>query len=254
MSGVYDRTQPRPRGLVPAVHSGSGFLRVVTPLCRRYGYTRECKQRNAGHAEAETTRKGRVMAQKILTTFVDDLDGGEATGTVRFGLDGAEYEIDLSDKNTEALRGTLGKYVEVARRSSAGQRERAARHVGGRASRGSGVNTTAVRDYLRARPDLLNGRTLNERGRIPADFVSLVPEDIRYGRVPVPPVMTTPAPVVADPFTADPATDDPNAGELDTADDDAKPAEVADDAKPTTTPKSRAKRGGSRAQTKETTA
>jgi hypothetical protein len=44
------------------------------------------------------------------------------------------------------------------------------------------------------------------------------------------------------------------AGELDTADDDAKPAEVADDAKPTTTPKSRAKRGGSRAQTKETTA
>ena len=30
------------------------------------------------------------MAQKIQTVFVDDLDGSEAEGTVRFGLDGAE--------------------------------------------------------------------------------------------------------------------------------------------------------------------
>jgi hypothetical protein len=36
------------------------------------------------------------MAQRIQTLLIDDLDGGEAAGTVRFGLDGAEYEIDLS--------------------------------------------------------------------------------------------------------------------------------------------------------------
>ncbi len=36
------------------------------------------------------------MAQKIQTLFVDDLDGSEAEGTVRFGLDGTHYEIDLS--------------------------------------------------------------------------------------------------------------------------------------------------------------
>ena len=35
------------------------------------------------------------MAQKIQTLFIDDLDGSEAAGTVRFGLDGTEYEIDL---------------------------------------------------------------------------------------------------------------------------------------------------------------
>jgi hypothetical protein len=34
------------------------------------------------------------MAQKIQTLLIDDLDGGQAEGTVRFGLDGAEYEID----------------------------------------------------------------------------------------------------------------------------------------------------------------
>jgi Lsr2 len=36
------------------------------------------------------------MAQKIQTLFIDDIDGGEAEGTVRFGIDGSEYEIDLS--------------------------------------------------------------------------------------------------------------------------------------------------------------
>jgi hypothetical protein len=44
------------------------------------------------------------MAQKIQVLFIDDLDGGEAEGTVRFGLDGADYEIDLSAKNAAALR------------------------------------------------------------------------------------------------------------------------------------------------------
>jgi len=36
------------------------------------------------------------MAQKVQTLFIDDIDGGDAEGTVRFGLDGTEYEIDLN--------------------------------------------------------------------------------------------------------------------------------------------------------------
>jgi hypothetical protein len=36
------------------------------------------------------------VAQKIQTLFIDDLDGSAAEGTVRFGLDGTEYEIDLN--------------------------------------------------------------------------------------------------------------------------------------------------------------
>jgi len=42
------------------------------------------------------------MAQKVQTLFVDDLDGSAAEGTVRFGLDGTDYEIDL---NTELCPG-----------------------------------------------------------------------------------------------------------------------------------------------------
>ena len=37
-----------------------------------------------------------AVAQKIQTLFIDDLDGSTAEGTVRFGLDGTEYEIDLN--------------------------------------------------------------------------------------------------------------------------------------------------------------
>ncbi len=51
------------------------------------------------------------MAQKIQTLFIDDLDGSEAEGTVRFGLDGTEYEIDLNAEHAQALRDALASAV-----------------------------------------------------------------------------------------------------------------------------------------------
>ena len=55
------------------------------------------------------------MAQKIQTLFIDDLDGSEAEGTVRFGLGGTEYEIDLNAGHGQALRDALARYVRAAR-------------------------------------------------------------------------------------------------------------------------------------------
>jgi hypothetical protein len=57
------------------------------------------------------------VAQKIQTLYIDDLDGGEAEGTVRYGLDGTDCEIDLSAKNEEALRSALERYIAAARRA-----------------------------------------------------------------------------------------------------------------------------------------
>ena len=57
------------------------------------------------------------MAQKVHITLEDDLDGGDATETVAFGLDGRSYEIDLNDKNAKALRDALAKFIAVSRRS-----------------------------------------------------------------------------------------------------------------------------------------
>ena len=43
------------------------------------------------------------MAQKVHITLEDDLDGGDATETVAFGLDGRTYEIDLNDQERQGL-------------------------------------------------------------------------------------------------------------------------------------------------------
>lgn len=63
------------------------------------------------------------MAQRMITTLIDDLDGVElARGsgeTVRFGLDGRDYEIDLSDHNAAELREVLAPYVGAGRRNVA---------------------------------------------------------------------------------------------------------------------------------------
>ncbi|MFL6075334.1 MAG: Lsr2 family protein [Mycobacteriales bacterium] len=58
------------------------------------------------------------MAKRTVVELHDDLDGGPATATVSFGLDGIQYEIDLSSANASQLRKVLEPYAEVARRLS----------------------------------------------------------------------------------------------------------------------------------------
>jgi hypothetical protein len=107
------------------------------------------------------------VAQKITTLFIDDIDGGQAEGTVRFSLDGTEYEIDLNSKHSEELRSALGKYVTHARK--VGGAARRAGRVAGRTSRGAGsaLNTTEIRNWARE-----NGYDIKDRGRVPADLVA----------------------------------------------------------------------------------
>ncbi len=104
------------------------------------------------------------MAQKIQVLLIDDLDGGEAEGTVRFGLDGVEYEIDLSAEHAGALRRALAPFVGAARRSPAAGR-RPAR--GGRRAGAGGLDTTEVREWARAQ-----GIEVKDRGRVPAGVVT----------------------------------------------------------------------------------
>ncbi|OEU96311.1 histone-like nucleoid-structuring protein Lsr2 [Streptomyces oceani] len=58
------------------------------------------------------------MAQRVVVTYSDDVDGGEAAETVTFGLDGKSYEIDLSPANAQKLRGVLEPFVEAGRKRS----------------------------------------------------------------------------------------------------------------------------------------
>jgi hypothetical protein len=103
------------------------------------------------------------VAQKIQTLFIDDLDGSAAEGTIRFGLDGAEYEIDLNTKHAQELRDALARYAGAARRvGGATRRPTRSAHRGA----ASGLNTTEVREWAKAQ-----GIEVKDRGRVPAELV-----------------------------------------------------------------------------------
>jgi nucleoid-associated protein Lsr2 len=101
------------------------------------------------------------VAQKIQTLFIDDIDGSEAEGTVRFALDGADYEIDLSVTHSEEFHKLLAPFVAHARKTG-GSRKTVGR---GRRNAG-GVDNHKVREWAREQ-DI----EIKERGRVPADIV-----------------------------------------------------------------------------------
>lgn len=110
------------------------------------------------------------MAQKVQVLLLDDIDGTEADQTVRFGLDGSSYEIDLSEANAEKLRDTLATYVAHARkvgRASSAAAPRAIAARGGRVpARVDREQTQAIREWARK-----NGHPVSDRGRIPSQII-----------------------------------------------------------------------------------
>ena len=109
------------------------------------------------------------MAQKVLVQFVDDLDGtsSDDVTTVQFGLDGVNYEIDLSADNAEQLRKNFADYVDAARRT--GGRLKAGSRLGGKAARSGEAGQ--IREWA-----LENGFALSGRGRIPAHVIEAYQE------------------------------------------------------------------------------
>lgn len=109
------------------------------------------------------------MARKIVHQLVDDLDGtvlepGEGE-TVLFSLDGAAYEIDLTDDNAAALRAAFAPYLSAARSVSA----RSGRDGSSRGGAGRVQKRSGQRDYAPVREwAAKNGYTVSDRGRVPA--------------------------------------------------------------------------------------
>ncbi|MEU9620406.1 Lsr2 family protein [Streptomyces sp. NPDC088251] len=58
------------------------------------------------------------MAQRVVVTLFDDIDGGAAAETVTFALDGKSYEIDLNQSNAKKLRKALAPYVAAGRKQT----------------------------------------------------------------------------------------------------------------------------------------
>lgn len=107
------------------------------------------------------------MAKQIIHKLVDDLDGGDADETVKFALDGVQYEIDLSRANAQKLREVFAPYIAHGTKVGRGGVV-----VGGRAARGRG-GATADREQNRAIREWAKkeGREISDRGRIPQEIV-----------------------------------------------------------------------------------
>lgn len=99
------------------------------------------------------------MAQKVQVTQVSDLSGEEGAETVRFSLDGTEYEIDLTPGEAAAMRSEVGPYIGKARKTG-----RPVRRGKRQASRS---DLPDIRQFARAR-----GFDINERGRVPARIIA----------------------------------------------------------------------------------
>ena len=107
------------------------------------------------------------MVQRVITEFIDDIDGSPAERTFTFAVDGINYEIDLSADNIAEFASAIGGFIESARRvkgskNSDTRRARSTRAEGGRRSR---EQTQAVREWARQ-----HGHNISNRGRIPASI------------------------------------------------------------------------------------
>jgi hypothetical protein len=102
------------------------------------------------------------VATQTKVELIDDLTGDKADETVLFGIDGREFEIDLTRDHAGELRDNLARYLAKARkvgkltavstpskRTASGQRQ-------------SREQTTAIRAWAQA-----NGHNVSDRGRIP---------------------------------------------------------------------------------------
>lgn len=98
------------------------------------------------------------MAQQVQVQLIDDLDGGEATETISFALDGTAYEIDLSGPNAKALREAFAPYTDHARKAGHGATSGTPKR---RRSREGRERNDDIRAWAKAK-----GLKVSDRGRI----------------------------------------------------------------------------------------
>jgi len=94
------------------------------------------------------------MVKRTKIVIEDDVDGGPATTTIRFAVDGTSYEIDLNDANATKMREAFAPWQAHATKVGGASSRRPARRN----------NTAAIREWANA-----NGFTVSSRGRVPVE-------------------------------------------------------------------------------------
>lgn len=110
-------------------------------------------------------RTGTGMAQRVEVVLTDDLDGSVATHTVRFAVNGDNFEIDLNDTHAAEFQAALVPYLshgrKIADKPSGKRRSRGGKSAAARADLTMDESPEVVRAWAKA-----NGMDVSERGRI----------------------------------------------------------------------------------------
>jgi hypothetical protein len=107
------------------------------------------------------------MARTVQVQLFDDIDGTKADETLHYGLDGVNYEIDLSAQHAEKLRAALAKFILKSRRVGRGRVTVTVRGRAGTGSaRGDRAQNQAVREWAKSK-----GIDVSDRGRIPRSVI-----------------------------------------------------------------------------------
>ena len=105
------------------------------------------------------------MAERVIRQLVSDLSGEDIKPgkgrTVSFSFDGADYTIDLTDKEFAAFQKAVSPYADSATKVRMARRSRSAR------PQRSAQNLSDVRHWAKA-----NGYNVSDRGRIAQEVVA----------------------------------------------------------------------------------
>lgn len=107
-----------------------------------------------------------MLVTRTINEVVDDLDGNTlglaeevgGSSTVTFGIDGTNYDVDLSRKNANELRALLAPYIKAGRPAS---RTRL-KSVKAKRPRKSGPSSHAIRTWA-----IENGMEVSKNGPLP---------------------------------------------------------------------------------------
>ena len=102
------------------------------------------------------------MARTVKVQLLDDIDGSHADETLAYGLDGVNYEIDLSAQHAEELRAALAKFILKSRRVGRGRITASRGRTAGAVGHSERAHNQAIRDWAKSQ-----GIEVSERGRIP---------------------------------------------------------------------------------------
>jgi len=108
------------------------------------------------------------VAKRVVHELIDDINGQPADESVTFGLDGVQYEIDLTAKNAAKFRDTLAPFVAAATKLGRGGITASRGRTGRRqaAARSDREVNQAIRDWARSKKI-----KLSDRGRIKQEIV-----------------------------------------------------------------------------------